>query len=300
MLDRASTFADPEIIALLKERFVPVAIDQWYTRRQQDATGEFWRQIAGQGPRSDFSRTTQGLYLADPAGKLIAYNNNRGPERIRKLLGEAAEGYQPPGDASPLVDDKPDPRFTPVLPEGAVVIRVSARVEGGYPATDDPWQKIFQQAVSRDNLWVTADELKALAGGEFPAALVRRIARFHLVDNTRGEAPAWDADEIREASLRVDEGRISGRVRLATADGQRTFDAELKGAVTFGGEGRLRAFELLAEGDFSGAGPFTRDPPPGKFPLTVAFQLADGTDPADALPPHGSRGWVEGYLASGD
>jgi hypothetical protein len=70
--------------------------------------------------------------------------------------------------------------------------------------------------------------------------------------------------------------------------------------VAFDEEGRLQTFDLLAEGDFSGAGPFTREPPPGKFPLVVAFQRADGTDPADTLAPHGSRGWVEGYLASGD
>ena len=66
MLDRASTFADEEIVALLKTRFVPVAIDQAYQRRQQDAEGEFYRRIAGQGPRNDFRNTTQGMPI-DPA-----------------------------------------------------------------------------------------------------------------------------------------------------------------------------------------------------------------------------------------
>jgi hypothetical protein len=61
VLDRASTFADPEIIAALKSRFVPVALDQAYQRRQNDAEGEFYRKIAGQGPRNDFDDTTQGL-----------------------------------------------------------------------------------------------------------------------------------------------------------------------------------------------------------------------------------------------
>ena len=93
MLDRESTFADSEIVAMLKTRFVPVAIDQWYTRRQQDTEGEFYRKIAGQGPRNNFNSTTQGLYIADPSGKLIAFNNNRGPERIRGFVEIAAHPW---------------------------------------------------------------------------------------------------------------------------------------------------------------------------------------------------------------
>ena len=54
MIDRVSTFANEEMAALLRERFVPVAIDQAYQRRQQDAEGEFYREFAGQGPRKDF------------------------------------------------------------------------------------------------------------------------------------------------------------------------------------------------------------------------------------------------------
>lgn len=82
MLDRESTFADPEIVKLLQTKFIPVAIDQAYQRRQKDAEGDFYRKIAGQGPRSNFRSTTQGLYAATPDGKLLFYNNNRGPERF--------------------------------------------------------------------------------------------------------------------------------------------------------------------------------------------------------------------------
>jgi hypothetical protein len=54
VLDRESTFADSEIVRLLQTRFVPVAIDQAYQRRQQDTEGEFYRKIAAQSPRNDF------------------------------------------------------------------------------------------------------------------------------------------------------------------------------------------------------------------------------------------------------
>ena len=65
---------------MLREDFVPVAIDQAYERRQKDNEGEFYRRIAGQGPRKDFDNTTQGFYVATAAGDLLLYNNNRDPD----------------------------------------------------------------------------------------------------------------------------------------------------------------------------------------------------------------------------
>ena len=88
MLDRESTFANPEIVKMLRTRFVPVAIDQAYQRRQQDAEGEFYRKIAGQGPRSNFQSTTQGFYIATAQGKLLLYNNNRDPVKVQRLMKE--------------------------------------------------------------------------------------------------------------------------------------------------------------------------------------------------------------------
>ena len=89
MLDRESTFKDAEIVSLLKSRFIPVAIDQAYQRRQKDTEGDFYRKIAGQGPRNNFKSTTQGLYLATASGKLLGYNNNRGGDRIRRMMKKA-------------------------------------------------------------------------------------------------------------------------------------------------------------------------------------------------------------------
>lgn len=296
MLDRESTFADPEILALLKERFVPVAIDQWYTRRQQDATGDFWRKIAGQGPRNDFQNTTQGLYIAGADGQLIAFNNNRGPERIRKLLHDAADNYKHPDNTQPIEHGAADAKYAAVLPEGAVVVRVSARVEGGYAETDDQWEKLFQSAVSRDNLWITAEEQKSLAAGKMPEDLELRIARFHLVDNTRGEPPTWSVDEVRETAFQIDGNKLNGTAKLETKNGKRGYGAKLRGEFGFDDNGKLNRFDMIAEGKFWGTGQHTMEPPVGKFPLVIAFTLADGTDIGDGVPPHASRGWIDGYL----
>lgn len=296
MLDRASTFADQEVLALLKDKFVAVAIDQWYTRRQQDTEGEFWRKIAGQSPRSDFRQTQQGLFLAGADGNLLGFTNNRGPERVRGLLQQAARDYAPPADLKPLERQKTDAKYKAELPPGAVVVRVRARVDGGYAPTDDRWEAMFQSAVSRDNLWITAEEQAALAQGTVPEALALRILRFHLVDNTRGEPPVWTKEEVRQWSLSVADGQLAGTAHLETADGARGYQATLNGELAWGADGRLSQFHMWVEGQFWGSGPFTRQPPPGKFPLVIAFSLADGTDMADAIAPHGSRGWLGGYL----
>lgn len=294
MLDRESTFADKSIIELLTGKFIPVALDQGCTRRQRDTEGDFYRQIAGQGPRNDFSKTTQGLYIADPTGHLIAYNNNRGPERIRGLLKTAIADYQPPA-AVPVTRESTDEKFNPQIPQGAIVVRTSAKVLGGYEATNDDWQKIFHKAVSRDNLWIMADEQRELLENQMPVSLARRIARFHLVDDTRGEPPTWRLDEIRNLELSVTDGRITGSVELETADHARGFVGILTGVVA-GSEGKVTEYTMVARGEFWGTGQYTMDPPKGKFPLVIAFQIADGNDVADAIAPHGTRGWVDGYL----
>ncbi len=296
MLDRASTFADPDIVELLKSRFVPVAIDQAYQRRQQDAEGEFYRKIAGQGPRNNFQGTTQGLYIATADGKLLSYNNNRGATRIKRLMHEALATPQANKSKAAAVESgRPDPRYNPSPPDGGLVVRVQAKVLGGYEETDDTWRSIFQSALSRDNLWISRSEHEALVRDEVPRSLQQRIARFHLVDNTRGEPPMWREHEIRELNMTLDNGRLSGHVRLQTDRGDRGYDAELLGRLEIE-DGRVVRFDCVALGDFWGEGPFTGGAPKGKFSLGISFTLADGSDMADRIPPQASRGWVQGYI----
>jgi hypothetical protein len=82
---------------------------------------------------------------------------------------------------------------------------------------------------------------------------------------------------------------------LATAAGDREFRVDLLGFIE-SDQSRVIRFDLVAKGSFRGEGPFTANPPPGEFPLAISFRLADGGDPADSIPPQGSRGWIDGYL----
>jgi hypothetical protein len=294
VIDRASTFANPEIIELLKSHFITVAIDQAYQRRQQDDEGEFYRQIASQSPRNNFNDTTQGLYVGTANGKLLGFTNHRNADRVKQVLNKALEKFQPE-DFVPPEAKRFDPRWTYQPPANGLIVRVHAKVLGGYEPTENEWRKAFQSALSRDNLWVTAKEHADLVAGRFPESLAHRIARFHLVDNTRGEPPMWRPGEIQSVELSLNGGKLSGTFHLETADGKRGFQGDVLGVVETANE-QVTRFDMVARGEFWGDGPFTGGAPKGKFPLGISFHLADGKDEADKVRPQASRGWIDGYL----
>ena len=295
MLDRESTFAHPGTVELLKTRFVPVAIDQAYQRRQKDTEGDFYRKLVLQSPM-DPSGTTQGFYVGMPDGELLLYNNNRDPNKLFRLLNESLEQAESRSYSHEAIErESVDRRYSPERSSGGLVLRVRAKVLGGYAPTEDRWRQIFQSAVSRDNMWVNAKERTAIVDGSIPVTVQRRLARYHLVDNTRGEPPMWSDTEIKKIDLNVDDGVIVGTADLRTKDGSRGFVADLRGRIEVS-DRQVRALDLVALGEFWGEGRYTRGAPKARFPLAITFRLADGEDPADRIPPQGSRGWIEGYL----
>jgi hypothetical protein len=295
VIDRESTFADPAVVKFLKTKTIPVAIDQWNQRRQKDSEGDFYRRIASQGPRHDFEHgTTQGLYLAAPDGTFLAYTNNRDPEKVLSTLTTALAKYKPE-ETKRLVVEKIDKRYQLTPPEGGLVVRVCAKVMGGYNEPESQHEQIFQTALSRDNLWITKDEQASLVSGEFPQRLATRIAQFHLVDNTRGEGPMWKTAEILSSRFSISGDTITGSAELKTLAGDRTYSAHLRGHMLIK-DGKVTKFDMVADGMFSGEGQYTGGAPNGKFPLAVSFTLADGTDLADSVPPQAARGWVDDYF----
>lgn len=282
-------------MSFLKTKAVPIAIDQWNQRRQKDSEGEFYRKIASQGPRHDFENgTTQGLYLAAPDGTLLGYTNNRSPERVKQFFADSMAKFRP-ADTKSLAVETEDARYIIHPPEGGLVIRVQAKVLGGYEPTDDRFKQIYQSAVSRDNLWITAAEHQQLAAGTFPDRLTVRIARHCLIDNTRGEAPSWAESDIMTANFAIDGNKLSGHCEMKLPDGSRGFSADVLGEIAFK-NGKVTQFNMVAKGQYFGEGRFTPNAPEGKFPLAVSFTLADGKDIADTIPPEAARGWVKGYL----
>ncbi len=272
-----------------------LAIDQWYTRRQKDTEGDFYRKICLQSPQNNVNSTTQGLFLVTPDGKLLGFTNNRSPEWVREMLKKGLAKFEP-GEAALLENKNPDPNFNYRLPEGGLVLTVTSKVLSGYEAAVNAEIGFFQNSLGRDVLWMRKDEHQALVRGELMDSLKRRLAMYNLIDNTRGEPHPWTKEEIKKLDLTLKDGVISGNVHLSNETGSRSYTCEVRGNVEVK-DGKVTRFDLVAKGPARGASGCTEAAKPkGEFTLAVACRLASGQDEADKVMPQGAKSWFPDYM----
>jgi hypothetical protein len=316
-------FADPEIIRMAKTQFIPVCADDWYQRRRQDAEGQFFRQVADQGPRKgEGGSTRQGIYCLTADGELLAYKNaGQLVKDTREQLQYALRKWQQlpasrrkPGAVKVPPHGPLDANFARTVPEGGLVVRVHGRIldREGEDFVVGSCDFTGGDKASRDFLWITAEELKQLAppkaavGTQYPVPpkIAERIVRFHLVDNTRGEPLFWRREDVRSQSLTLTvtqvngdgvELRLDGEAVLATDPdldkADRGFEVRVLGTLRYvPGAGTFDRFDVAALGEHWGVGPYTkRGVRPGRGLLGIAFELADPAVPANRVPPQAAR-----------
>lgn len=318
-----SAFADPEIIRLASTKFIPCTADDWYQRRRDDAEGRFFIAMANQGPRKgENGATRQGIYCLTADGELLEFKNaGQSVEATKNQLQAALRKFQALPDSRRLPgkvtvpDHGPvDRRYVRVPPEGTTLIRVHARILNAAKDGVEKGSCDFTggDRASRDMLWLLESERTAIAnagrtvGHSFavPASLAMRIARFHLIDNTRGEPDLWMRKDIQknEMTLTVETMtdrtvtyRWDGRFLIANDPNSDRATRGLEGTV-FGRlsldrkTGTVTSLDLAVRGDSWGCSTFTqKGVRPGKSLLGIAFQLSDGKQPADRVAPQGAR-----------
>lgn len=301
-MGRELIFSRPEIIQILNEKFIPYAGDQWYLHRQKDEDGLYFWKVAQQGHNRNLPEdsTRQGIYVATPTGGLLASDHFRSDYKaVHRMLEQSLERRAPGATGAAQPAPETDQRYLRRPPAGGLILKSYTRIP--LEPEDGMWS--MNQATGRDHIWVTAQEVVALtprqwrAGERYPApkSLMARLIRFHLVDNVRGEPPMWRPDDVKSASLElVVEDPAAGRVRIEGAAGlssqqNRGYDARIQGYLTINREaGTVKSLDLLAWGEAWGQGPYTRNPPKGRFPLVIGMSLA-GTNPADQVPPQAAR-----------
>jgi len=305
------------------EDYVPIAADDWYQRRRSDAEGEFFRSVAKQGPRKDEGGSTQqGIYCLTADGKLLAYKNaGQAPDVMREVLRQGLKEWKRlpaerrnPGAVTVEPLDKTDANFSRKPPEGGLIVRVYTRIlerDGAAQWKRGSCTVAGADKAARDHLWLTANEWKALIPSKLtegeqtplPPAVVDRILRFHLTDNTRGEPPMWRREDVRAHNLKMTVDRVTpeevsfrltGSALLATgsdaAKAARGFDVHLVGKLQYDRVKRvITRFDVVAVGDHWGEGPYTRQARPGRQPLGVAFELVNKPNDADLVPPQAAR-----------
>jgi hypothetical protein len=321
---RGLAFSDPEVIALASREFIPVAENCSYLQQQRDAKGEFFRRVAEQGHyagRTQPSATRQGIYACTAEGHLLASINTREAAPMLRMLREALDRWQERrADAhcsEPPAAYKPDPRYRRAYPSDGLVLKVYAR---DLPrAVETRPADSRRAALNTDHVWFTKEEAASLVPSEarvgaqypVPEPIVRRLARFHLLDNVRGETPMWRAEEIQRAEMMVAvtaarsdqiELRLHGAVcsvargtwavrpfRERLSDTERGFDCRLLGFLQWDrSRARFVRFDLLAVGTrWGGSEHNVRWDDLDPAPMGIAFELAEDR-PWDRIPPQGS------------
>jgi hypothetical protein len=328
---RALAFSDPEVIDLATRQFVPVAENCSHLQRQQDAKGEFFRLVAEQGHyagRTQPSATRQGIYACTAEGRFLASINTRQAGPMLGMMREALERWReetiPTGPWTLMAPYEPDPRAPHGYPEGGLVLKVYTRdLPRTVDTRPDDWRR---DAVNYDHAWFTREEAAgllppdAVVGSRFPvpASIVRRLARFHLMDNVRGETPMWREEEVRCAEMTLEvatasaervelhlEGAVQNIARGTWAvhpfieplpDAERGFDCRVRGFLSYDrSHARFVRFDLLAVGmRWGGSEHNIRRDDLEPAPMGVAFELAGG-EPADRTPPQGVSSGYWGF-----
>src|SRR5438874_5770497 len=154
---------------MAQEDFVPVAADDWYQRRREDAEGEFFRKVADQGPRKGENGTTrQGIYCLTAGGRLLAYKNaGQAPDVMRQTLRQGlAEWAKLPADERRAAGAQVppvggvDPRYSRTPPPDGLILNVYARLldrgtEGELCPSEAAGPAGMKFGASHDHLWLT-------------------------------------------------------------------------------------------------------------------------------------------------
>jgi hypothetical protein len=277
-----SVFGDAEFVKKIKDGFVCVAVNQHHHRRRKDLEYDLFARLVEQTGEK-VSGYNQGLYFFTPAAELLSFSNTVSGEHAWKLLRQAEQKFQPPATLPQILKghESAGPLWT--LADGSQLVLVNSKVLGGYEKSDNPRRLIHQESLGRDHLYLSRDEISALANNQFPDSLKKRLPAL-LNDNTRGEPGRWRSSEIKKFDVTFQDGRLTGQIHLENASGDRGYRADLLGFISTE-EKTLTRFDIVVRGDYWGEGRFARNAPEGTFPFAVAFRLSDGTEPYDSPPP---------------
>lgn len=280
---------------------MPFAGDTHELQTGTSPSRAWFLQMAGQhNTRIKSGQTSQGFYVASPGGTSYGYNNNRSVERVLGMMDKALDAARANAPSAKVEVPAPETEFAP---RGVSVVRVFTRIRP-VPAGSDP----SNSNVARDHLWIYPGEVRALlqlppGGGPLPESLARRLARFHFVDNVRGEPNMWGDGDIAKLELQATRDldvqgkrafRITGSFAVGSVRDARGVEGKFEGWLAVDeGKQSVTEFYAVADAQAWGAGSYTRNPPPGRFPLVIGMQIA--TDPPSRrVPPQGYL-WGDAY-----
>ena len=187
---------------------MPAADEVWRLQGGSDPECRVFQALADKGHYGGKGGTRQGIYVCSPSGEFLGSINSLNPDAVMATLNAALEKWRQMPEAHRAASGEPmtapTHRWETSYPEAGLVLvstNRDVRAEHGHAqACGDRW--------NRDHLWFSAEEARAWlpddpAPGSIhvvPPALVRRLARFHLVDNVRGQTLPFATAEVLAGS----------------------------------------------------------------------------------------------------
>lgn len=304
----------------LARHFVPAADEAFALLTGQSFEADLFRGIWAAGHFSGSRElNSQGVYALTPRGMLLASTFVVNAETVASVLERALHTWRQLRPEQRRRGRQLDPatlvrsRLEDLYPEGGLVLQAFYRDlprPGHREAPDADASPFYRTAWNQDFAWFRKDEARALLPAhprqgdehEVPAALVRRLATFHLLDHVRGISVPFDEKDILAARLgaRVIQAdgdlvvlRFEGETHTSTTGAwavsvedemagrtspqARGYHAQLLGWGTYSlSRQRFVAFDLVAVGARWGATAHSaRTGDLSTSPLGVAFALAE-------------------------
>lgn len=295
-----------DVIARLKNEFIPFAgntnelqVSKWESPERT----WFMETIKSIHPGASNGVTAQGFYVVSPDGQGYVFSmHGRQRDEFMKILDTGLEMYRQSPPRKVEIPTGLTKKWTRPRPEGTLAVRSITRID---PLPLDAPEK--NKSIGRDHFWIFPDDAKAVleqSGREFamPSQLARRLARFHLNDNVRGEPTRWRYDDIKLLDIQMvkmpgGKYSFSGQFKIENNEGN--------GSTPKGTEGKISgwlildaqkqsvvAFTAFVDGRAWGDHANTNSAPKGIYPLKIAFQAIDD-EIARSVPPQQSYFWEE-------
>ena len=203
MADRRSVFTSAEVIEL-SASFICAADEVWRLQRGSEADCLFFQRAVNGGERITDKGSRQGTWIFAPSGKLLTRVNTRDPGAQLATMHAALAAFEAlPAEERALAPDAEldaAHRWEDSFPEDGLALERIVRELDDEGAAARSW--------NRDFAWFSEAEIDAampadLSSGErieLPL-LAQRLARFHLVDNARGQTLPYAPAEVERAQL---------------------------------------------------------------------------------------------------
>lgn len=182
--------------------FVAAADEVYRLQNGRDDESQFLQRMANQGHYRNAGGTRQGIYVCTPGGRLLASVNSNQPDVVMQTLKRGLTEWQSLSEVDRMAGAtsvRPSGRWERLIPDDGLVLRSTIRdleaLEDGRFKPRRRW--------NRDYVWYSRSEMTAWlpeelrdTDGVAVADPRLRLARFHFVDNARGQALPFHADDV--------------------------------------------------------------------------------------------------------